>query len=133
MEDKELIIMENKKIETVERVVLSLEATQKLDKWIEKITSTRQGVDLSRRKLVDWLIMSKPENLNSSEEKEIADLHYNEVRFLKYAIKEIEQAQERGEKVDLAEFLQHVRLKPKAMNKGQSARLKADSVEVSHE
>ncbi|MEZ4814402.1 MAG: hypothetical protein R3A80_04245 [Bdellovibrionota bacterium] len=125
--------MKNKKIETIERVVLSLEATQKLDKWIEKVTSSRQGVDLSRRKLVDWLIMNKPENLSSVEEKEIADLNYNEVRFLKYAIKEIEQAQERGEKVDLAEFLQRVRLKPRTVNKSQSARLKADSVEVGHE
>lgn len=125
--------MENKKIETVERVVLSLEATQKLDKWIEKITSTRQGVDLSRRKLVDWIIMSKPENLSSAEEKEIAELHYNEVRFLKYAIKEIEQAQERGEKIDLAEFLQRVRLKPRAVNKGQYSKFKAEAEGTHHE
>ncbi len=124
---------DNKKTEAVERVVLSTEATLKLDRWIEKITSTRQGVDLSRRKLVDWLIMSKAENLSPAEEKDVADLYYNEVRFLKYAIKEIEEAQDRGETVNLAELLQNVRIKPRVNSKSHAAKSKPEEVEASHE
>jgi hypothetical protein len=124
---------DNKRTEAVERVVLSTEATLKLDRWIEKITSTRQGVDLSRRKLVDWLIMSKAENLSPAEEKDVADLYYNEVRFLKYAIKEIEEAQDRGETVNLAELLQNVRIKPRVNSKSHAAKSKPEEVEASHE
>jgi hypothetical protein len=124
---------DNKKIETTERVVLSAEATEKLDLWIEKITSTRQGVDLSRRKLVDWLIMSKAENLSPAEEKDVADLYYNEVRFLKYAIKEIEEAQGRGETINLAEVLQKIRIKPRSINKNHQAKSKPENVEAGHE
>ena len=124
---------DNKKTEAVERVVLSTEATLKLDRWIEKITSTRQGVDLSRRKLVDWLIMSKAENLSPAEEKDVADLYYNEVRFLKYAIKEIEEAQGRGETINLAEVLQKIRIKPRSINKNHQAKSKPENVEAGHE
>jgi hypothetical protein len=124
---------DNKRTEAVERVVLSAEATLKLDRWIEKITSTRQGVDLSRRKLVNWLIMSKAENLSPAEEKDVADLYYNEVRFLKYAIKEIEEAQDRGETVNLAELLQNVRIKPRVNSKSHAAKSKPEEVEASHE
>lgn len=124
---------DNKKSEAIERVVLSAEATLKLDRWIEKITSTRQGVDLSRRKLVNWLIMSKAENLSPTEEKEVADLYYNEVRFLKYAIKEIEEAQSRGETINLAEVLQKIRIKPRSNSKNLLAKSKPENVEASHE
>ncbi len=124
---------DNNKSEAIERVVLSAEATLKLDRWIEKITSTRQGVDLSRRKLVNWLVMSKAENLSPTEEKEVADLYYNEVRFLKYAIKEIEEAQDRGEKVNLAELLQNVRIKPRVNSKSHAAKSNPEEVEASHE
>ena len=124
---------DNKKLEIIERVVLSSEAIAKLDRWIEKITSTRQGVDLSKRKLVDWLIMSKAENLSPAEEKEVADLYYNDVRFLKYAIKEIREAQDRGESVNLAEVLQKIRIKPRSINKNHQAKSKPENVEASHE
>ncbi len=124
---------ENQKPATVERVVLSAEATLKLDRWIEKITSSRQGVDLSRRKLVDWLILSKTENLSPAEDKEVADLYYNDVRFLKYAIKEIEEAQGRGETINLAEVLQKIRMKPRTLSKSHSAKSKPENVEASHE
>jgi hypothetical protein len=124
---------ENSKSEIIERVVLSPEAIAKLDRWIEKITSARQGVDLSKRKLVDWLILSKAENLSPAEEKEVADLYYNDVRFLKYALKEIREAQDRGESVNLAEVLQKIRIKPRSSNKNPVAKSKPENVEASHE
>jgi hypothetical protein len=77
--------------------------------------------------------MSKAENLSPAEEKDVADLYYNEVRFLKYAIKEIEEAQDRGETVNLAELLQNVRIKPRVNSKSHAAKSKPEEVEASHE
>jgi hypothetical protein len=107
-------ILSNKKKPSVDRVVLSTEAAAKLDSWITRITGTRHGVELSRRDVVDWLITTHmAANLSPSEEKELADLHYDEVKFLHYAIQELKSAQGRGESISLQDLIVRVQTAPK--------------------
>ena len=124
--------MENLKKPSPERVTLSEATATKLDQWIEKVTLTRQGVELSRRDVVEWLISNHSENLSPSEEKELADTHYNEVKFLQYAIREIKEAKGRGEETNLAELLQKIKITPRSNSKNQKAKTKPEDVEVSH-
>ncbi len=106
--------LNQKKKTSVDRVVLSVEAAAKIDSWIARITATRHGVELSRRDVVDWLISSHmAEKLSPAEEKELADLHYDEVKFLHYAIRELKDAQGRGENVSLQDLIMRVQTTPK--------------------
>ena len=124
--------MEKKQIE---RVVLSNEVAVKLDRWIATITSSRQGVDLSRRDLIQWLVMSKSDNLSPHEIKELADAHYDDVKFLHFAMRELKQARANGKQVDLQEFLVNFKMtKSTVKNKNQSNKLDPQKVEEeSHE
>lgn len=124
--------MEKKQIE---RVVLSPEVAARLDQWIMSITSSRQGVDLSRKDVIQWLVTSKGENLSPHETKELADAHYDDVKFLHFAMRELKAARANGENVDLQNFLVNFKMsKSKANNMSQSKKLDPQkSVVVSHE
>ncbi len=118
-----------------ERVVLNTEVAAKLDRWIESITSSRQGVDLSRRDIVDWLVMSKGDNLSPHELKELADAHYDDVKFLQFAMRELKQAHAKGERVDLQDFLVNFKMaKSKTNTTSQNIKIEPQkSTVVSHE
>jgi len=94
-----------KNTQTIERVTLSEEVVKRLDQWSAQARGARPGVDISRRDLVNWLILSHSEVLSSSEEKALSDEYYDELRFIQFAVKELKAAKLRGENVTLQELM----------------------------
>ena len=124
--------MEKKQIE---RVVLNADVATKLDTWITRITESRQGVSLSRKDVINWLVMSKGENLSPLEMKELADAHYDDVKFLQFAMRELKSARANGESVDLQDFLMNFKMsKSTAKNKNHIEKIDPQKQRVvSHE
>lgn len=101
---EELITQENKKKE-IERVILTAESIQRLNAWLEQIRQSRPGVEITRKNIVNWLILSHSERLSQSEEKELAETYYNELRFLQFAVRELKAANERGDTLSFQDFI----------------------------
>jgi hypothetical protein len=89
----------------VERVALGPEAVTRLDAWVKQVEGSRPGVEISRRDLIHWLILERSESLNSDEVRALSDSHYNELRFLQYALKELKAARTRGDTMSLQDFV----------------------------
>jgi len=87
-----------------DRVTLDSKTLDRLDAWISQVKTSRLGVDLSRKDLLNWLIVNLPEALSQSHEKALAEKFYNEVRYLRYAAQEIARANARGETLTLKDL-----------------------------
>jgi hypothetical protein len=87
-----------------DRVTLDSKTLDRLDSWISQVKASRLGVDLSRKDLLNWLIVNLPEALSQSHEKALAEKFYNEVRYLRYAAQEISRANARGETLTLKDL-----------------------------
>lgn len=89
----------------IDRVILGEESVKRVDDWIDQIKQARPGVVLSRKDVVNWLILRHVVALSSDEVKELGDAHYDELRFLQFAMRELKKAKERGETVTLQDFI----------------------------
>lgn len=79
-----------------DRITLSPEALKKVEAWVKEVETRHQGVHLTKSNIVDFLLLSRSPELSESELKEIVALHYDEVRFLAWALKQIRVAKAQG-------------------------------------
>ncbi len=92
-------------VHLTERVTLNEDALARLDQWSAQVQASRPGVTISRRDLLNWLVLSHSEALSAAETKALSEKHYDELRFLQYALKELKRAKLRGENVTLQELM----------------------------
>lgn len=99
-------MIENKKHRQkhFDRITLDAETLQIIDGWIAQVRAYKSGVDLSRKDLLNWLVQNLPERLSGSQEKQLAEAHYSELRFLQYAARRIKEAKARGEALTLKDL-----------------------------
>jgi hypothetical protein len=88
-----------------ERIAMSDESLSRLDSWKRQVEGARPAVEVSRRDLVEWLISEHPEALSNSEVKELSETHYNELRFLQFAIRELKAAKSQGKTIHLQDMV----------------------------
>lgn len=98
--------MENnkKRQKHFDRVTLDAKTLQIIDAWIAQVKLYKSGVDLSRKDLLNWLVQNLPERLSGSQERQLAEAHYSELRFLHYAARRIKEAKVRGESLTLKDL-----------------------------
>ncbi|OQW49796.1 MAG: hypothetical protein A4S09_03305 [Proteobacteria bacterium SG_bin7] len=98
--------MENnkKRQKHFDRITLDTKTLQIIDGWIAQVKLYKSGVDLSRKDLLNWLVQNLPERLSGSQEKQLAEAHYSELRFLHYAARRIKDAKARGETLTLKDL-----------------------------
>ncbi len=89
----------------VDRVVLSAECLGKIDVWVEQVRKSRPGVEIFRKDIVNWLIVSHAQSLTPNEEKTLAAAHYDELKFLQHAIREIRSSRRQGRIMGLSDFV----------------------------
>ncbi|MGE4107739.1 MAG: hypothetical protein AB7F66_11030 [Bacteriovoracia bacterium] len=92
--------LKSKKVRPVDRVCLGEKALKSVDQKIEQIMANNRGVTINRKDMVNWLLENRAP-LSSDEEKTIASIYYNEIRFLQNALKEMKAARSRGESMSL--------------------------------
>lgn len=88
-----------------DRVTLEAESLQRVDGWIEQVTSTTKGVTVTRKDVVNWMVSQRGPLLSSNEVNGLRTQFFSDVRFLQQAIKELKSAKRRGDQVDLSEIL----------------------------
>ena len=88
-----------------ERPLLSPESAQRIDRWADMLAPRLSGRRLARAELVNWLVMSRGEDLTEAELAALHDRHYDPVRALEWAVRAAKEAQARGEKVDVQEIV----------------------------
>ena len=98
--------MENnkKRQKHFDRITLDAKTLQVIDSWIAQVKTYKSGVDLSRKDLLNWLVQNLPTRLSGSQEQQLAEAHYSELRFLHYAARKIKEAKAKGETLTLKDI-----------------------------
>ena len=87
------------------RINLLNETNERLDRWVEQINANLKGVLVKRSDLVNWLVTSHKEDLNSKELKLITKKYFSENAFTIWALKTAKEAQSRGAPTALSELM----------------------------
>ena len=95
-----------------ERPLLGPESAQRIDRWIETLAPRLSGRRLARADIINWLIMTRSEDLSDGELAALHDLHYDPVRALEWAVRAAKEAQARGEQVDVQEIVTKPNFRP---------------------
>jgi hypothetical protein len=88
-----------------DRIAMSNDSLSRLNSWKKQVEGARPAVEISRRDLVEWLISKHAETLSNSEVKELSETHYNELRFLQFAIRELKAAKSQGKTIHLQDMV----------------------------
>ncbi len=91
---------ENEKPESsrpkLEHVALSVESVQKINAWLEQASTKKKGVKISRKDFINWLIEKSPDNLSGGDLSALIDRFYDEAKFLRHLLREVNQAKADG-------------------------------------
>lgn len=91
---------ENEKLENqrpkLEHVALSAESVQKINTWLEQASAKKKGVKISRKDFINWLIEKSPDNLSGGDLSALIDRFYDEAKFLRHLLREVNQAKADG-------------------------------------
>jgi hypothetical protein len=88
-----------------DRIVVTPEALQRLNGWLQTLEHSLKGVRLSRNQLVSWLISSHPESLSEEETSSIESRYFDEVKFAEWALRELKRSKAIGQSTTLAEII----------------------------
>lgn len=89
----------------INRVVLSQETATKLDAWAEQMEVFCPGIGLKRQNLVEWLVMSKEQQLLTADQKALKEQFYDDIELATWALQQLKAAKARNEKLSLADLL----------------------------
>jgi hypothetical protein len=91
---------ENEKPESsrskLEHVALSATSVQKINAWLEQMAAKKKGVKVSRKDFINWLIEKSPDNLSGGDLSALIDRFYDEAKFLRHLLREVNQAKAEG-------------------------------------
>jgi hypothetical protein len=85
-----------------DRVTLGEGALARVNGWLDQVRSELRGIRLSRNDLVEYAILSQPEELPASSVAELKASRFDEVAFAAWALRELKAARAKGEKLTLA-------------------------------
>ena len=88
-----------------DRVIIEPKNLEKIDCLLSALIKTQPGLQISRKDLINWLIETRPSELSESETKHLITLHYDEEKFVRFALEEMRAAKLRGERVTLNDLL----------------------------
>lgn len=107
-----------KRIPKYDRVTLYEDAMKRVDGWIKQVQDAKAGVSLFRKDILNWHILSAPEQLDEDGIARLAAQFFDQERFLKQALKRVRDAKGRGETLSLqALMIDEQSVKPKKPRK----------------
>ncbi len=87
------------------RVSLSDECYERLQNWEEQITGRCKGMRIKLSDLVEWCLLSRPEQLMGNELVDLQDKYLDDVSLATWALRELKKARSAGENVSLEQVL----------------------------
>lgn len=124
-------INKEKKQKHPDRITLPPSALEKLGRWIGLLQNRSAGIKVTRSDLVTWLINSHSEHLSTSEIADLEEKFFDNLKYAKWAVKEIMEARTRGEILNLKLVGQEVKAtnKQKQNDSGKSKKLTKSSIQ----
>ena len=90
----------------IDRVTLGKDEGEKLDRWLEQIHATFNGLlKLNKSDLVNYLVSEHKAELVKKELKKLKSIHFNQVKFAAWALGRLKEAQKNGEKLTYADLV----------------------------
>lgn len=80
----------------LEHVALSVSSVLKINAWLEQVSAKKKGVKISRKDFINWLIEKSPDNLSGGDLSALIDRFYDEAKFLRHLLREVNQAKADG-------------------------------------
>lgn len=88
-----------------DRFTVEPENLEKLNQLMEQLIQSKQGISVTRKEMLNWMIERFSDQLSQSDLKDLSDRFYDEERFLRLAWEEVRAAKSRGERITLEEIL----------------------------
>lgn len=120
---------EQKTKKVIERIELCAELVDQAEAWLEQVASECPEVSLSRKELLNHLLLEHGSKLNEAELLKIREKFFNTVKYLKSLLKKAEAAKASGEELTIPTRLQPVKKRKKRSN-DTSSEANADSLEL---
>lgn len=80
----------------IEHVALSEASIQKINAWLEQASVKKKGVKITRKDFINWLIEKSPDNLSGGDLSALIERFYDEAKFLRHLLREVNQAKADG-------------------------------------
>ena len=97
----------DKAIITPDRVTLSPAISQKLNAWIDQLNDKFKGlIEINKSDLANYFLEKQPDVLNRDQIEKIRIAHYDEVRFMSWALQKMKESKKNGETLSLKDLMQ---------------------------
>jgi len=80
----------------IEHVALSEVSIRKINAWLDQASAKKKGVKITRKDFLNWLIEKSPDNLSGGDLSALIDRFYDEAKFLRHLLREVNQAKAEG-------------------------------------
>jgi hypothetical protein len=88
-----------------ENVTLKQEILEKVNGWLHQLTDRYKGMKVSRPELVNWMLGECPQQLSEEHMRDISGKFFNDVDFMKWAIRELKESEAKGLKISLDQIM----------------------------
>lgn len=93
-------------IQPIERLSLRKEEQEKLEAWVQELNLKFEGmIRLTKSDLANFLIRHHPVQLSEDEILHIETEHFDEVRWLNWAVNKVREAKKQGVPLTLQQLL----------------------------
>ncbi len=90
-----------------DRVTLSPAISQKLNAWIDQLNDKFKGlIEINKSDLANYFLEKQPDVLNRDQIEKIKIAHYDEVRFMSWALQKMKESKKNGETLSLKDLMQ---------------------------
>lgn len=97
---------EKTKVEATERLTLQKPEQEKLERWVQELNTKFDGmIRVTKSDLANFLIRLHPDSLSDSETAQIEHEHFDEVRWINWALNKIRAAKKEGHNITLNDLM----------------------------
>lgn len=88
-----------------DRVTLSPASLNKIASWLGQVERLAPGLSLNRNDLLNWILDVREAELSAQDLKSLASLYFDEMRFARWACRQLKEARSRGEVITLKDIV----------------------------
>ena len=118
--------LKSKKSDQRDRIPLSKENTEKIDRHIEQVKACRSGVKVSRKIYIDYLLRQLPNELATGEVKKLATTFFDQESFLRFLMTQVKESKRSGSGFDLDKYIVQEKRANRVKKLGQKTPKKTD-------
>lgn len=97
----------DKPVNPQDRVTLNPGMSQKINGWLDQLNDKFKGlIEINKSDLANYFLDKQPDVLNRDQIEKIKAAHYDEVRFMHWALQKMKESKKSGETLSLKDLMQ---------------------------